>query len=229
MRKVENVQPPEGDLDDVGLLNDAVRRRVYGFLVQKGKVPVTREEVASAVGITRKLAAYHLDKLAEAELLDVDYARANGRSGPGAGRPAKRYAWNEREVSVSIPPRSYDLLARILATAVDQSPTGAVGEMIEATATAQGVEVGRNSHSVEQALTVSGYEPRKIEHEVTILRNCPFHSIVEDHTQLVCSLNCAFIRGALSGLNDDPDRAELNPEQGRCCVVIGPSTERTAV
>ena len=77
------------DLDAIALLADPVRRSAYQAVVDAGMEPVGRDEVAAAVGIGRTLAAFHLDKLVEAGLLEASFARRTGRSGPGAGRPAK--------------------------------------------------------------------------------------------------------------------------------------------
>ena len=104
-------------LEDVGALSalgDPTRRRAYDHVAAEGR-PVGREEVAAALGIGRTLAAYHLDRLAADGLLSVSYERRSGRSGPGAGRPAKMYDRSEREVVVSVPPRDYGLAARLLA------------------------------------------------------------------------------------------------------------------
>ena len=106
-------------------LVDPVRRHLYEYVTSRSG-PVTREEAAAAVGIGRTLAAYHLDKLAEAGLVEAGYARPEGRAGPGAGRPAKHYVRGDRELSVSVPARSYLLMASVLAEAVAADANGAV-------------------------------------------------------------------------------------------------------
>ena len=78
-------------LDRIALLAEPVRRRLYEFVVGQAG-PVDRDAAANGAGIGRPLAAFHLDRLAEAGLLDVTYRRRSGRTGPGAGRPAKFYA-----------------------------------------------------------------------------------------------------------------------------------------
>lgn len=82
-------QPPSGD-DVVSIfsLGDPVRRGLYEYVVGH-REPVGREEAAEAVGISRSLAAYHLDRMVDDGLLEFSFARRSGRSGPGAGRPAK--------------------------------------------------------------------------------------------------------------------------------------------
>ncbi len=107
------------NLDPLAALAEPVRRRLYEYVVAQGE-PVDRDGAAAGVGIGRPLAAFHLDRLAAAGLLDVEFRRRSGRTGPGAGRPAKFYRRPfDREVAVSLPPRKYGLAAEILAEAVE--------------------------------------------------------------------------------------------------------------
>src|ERR1700704_5381251 len=105
------------------LLSEPTRRRVYDT-VRAAAGPPPREAIADTPGISRRLAAFHLDLLAEGGLLEVDYARPPGRSGPGAGRPAKRYRPAPIDIELRVPARRYDLAARILARAVAESAAG---------------------------------------------------------------------------------------------------------
>lgn len=217
-----DVRTTQGDLEELALLSDDVRRRLYEFAAARSGV--TREEVATAMGISRSLAAYHLDKLADAGMLDVGYARINGRTGPGAGRPAKRYSRSERELSVSFPPRNYSLLARVLATAAEAVPSGELRAALAAAAEQEGRLLGESADSIPTALTTAGFEPVTTDDGDIVLQNCPFHSVVQQHTELACNLNHAFVRGTLEGANADPERAELCPAEGRCCVVVHPAS-----
>jgi len=65
-------------LAGLATLDEPVRRRLYEYVSDAGR-PVSRDEAAGAAGITRTLAAYHLDKLAEAGLLTTTYQRPAGR------------------------------------------------------------------------------------------------------------------------------------------------------
>lgn len=209
----------EGFLAEFGMLADPIRRKLYD-VVSNQDAPVSRESAAKAAGISRTLAAYHLDKLAEIGLLDISYARRDGRTGPGAGRPAKRYTRSQREISVSLPPRNYNLLARILADAVAADTSGSIRTTLTKVAEREGVTVGTQTSDLMAALTATGYEPVIAESGDIILRNCPFHQVVQQHAALVCELNCAFIHGTLAGAGADPARAELSPRLGRCCMTI---------
>src|SRR5215813_12899059 len=107
----------------IALLDDPVRRRLYDY-VASGPGPVGRDAAADALGMPRSTAAFHLDRLAEAGLLSVEFRRLTGRSGPGAGRPAKLYSRAERDLEVSFPQRRYDLAADVLAAAIEAADDG---------------------------------------------------------------------------------------------------------
>ncbi len=106
------------ELAGVAALSDPTRRRLYASRPEG----VGREEAAEAAGITRSLAAFHLDRLVEEGLLSTEYRRLTGRSGPGAGRPAKIYRRSGRQISLNLPPKNYELLARLMAQAFAGGP-----------------------------------------------------------------------------------------------------------
>ena len=133
-------QPPANAGDDlarISSLSDPARRSLYDFVVVQGQ-PVGRDEAAAAAGISRSLAAYHLDRMVDDGLLEVSFARRTGRTGPGAGRPAKLYHRSPREVQISLPPRDYELAARLLAQAVETERTGRARASLEEAARALG-------------------------------------------------------------------------------------------
>lgn len=213
---------PRDVLADLSALTDPVRRRLFDYIAFQDR-PVRREDAAGAVGISRTLAAYHLDRLAAAGLLVTSYARPRGQGGPGAGRPAKHYQPVEEELSVSVPPRNYTLLARLLVDAVAADGSGVVRSAVVAAAEAEGRAAAAADRDLLTTLTDSGYEPTVADNGDIELRNCPFHLLAQRHTELVCGLNHALLRGALAGRDEEPDRAELAPRPGRCCVVIHPA------
>lgn len=211
------------------MLAEPTRRQVYDT-VRRSAAPMTRDAVAQAVGIGVRLAAFHLDRLATAGLLSVDFARPEGRSGPGAGRPAKRYSAARRDVEIAVPPRRYQLVARILAAAVAASPEDAGNEAV-AIAEAEGRQVGelyaaanpKSRHrlaAAASALESLGYEPRR-ERSRLCLGNCPFDGVVDVSPQLVCGLNERLVQGLLDGLGiGDKCRAELDGLAPDCCVTV---------
>lgn len=203
-------------------LADPVRRQLYEYVASQDR-PVRRDDAAEAAGISRTLAAYHLDRLAEAGLLDTSYGRPEGQGGPGAGRPAKLYQRVRDEVSVTIPPRTYALLAQLLADAVASDESGGVRTAVMAAAESEGRKAAGEDADLLQALEHRGYEPCVTCDGDVDLRNCPFHQLAQRHVQLVCGLNHALVRGVLAGRGEDPDRAELVPRAGRCCVIIHPT------
>jgi predicted ArsR family transcriptional regulator len=129
------------DLASLSSLDDPVRRRLYEVVTQRAG-PVGRDEAASAAGIGRALAVYHLDKLVESGLLTAFYRRPAGRTGPGAGRPAKLYARSDREFAVTVPPREYELAARLLVQVVDSDRSGRSRAALREAAHQLGAELG---------------------------------------------------------------------------------------
>lgn len=105
----------------IGALADDTRRALYEYVVAQPD-PVGREQASSALGIAQHNVSFHLDRLVSEGLLDVEFRRLTGRSGPGAGRPSKLYRRAPREFGVSLPPRRYDLVGDILAASRWKSP-----------------------------------------------------------------------------------------------------------
>lgn len=224
----------ERDVLGIAALADPIRRRLYLHVcAQPG--PVSRDQAAEAVGVARHRAKFHLDRLEAEGLLEVDYARPSGRSGPGAGRPAKRYRRANTEIAVSLPQRRYELAGRLMADAIAESTrTGtAITKVLDRVASAHGRSladaiydldaVPRTAYAaVELAmwlLSRLGYEPRLQGARVS-LANCPFHALAHTHTELVCQMNHALIAGLVDALAPGQLRAQLEPVEGHCCVTV---------
>lgn len=215
----------------VELLAEPTRRALY-VACRSARTPQTREELAATVGISRRLAAFHLDALADAGLLSVDYARPQGRGGPGAGRPAKRYAALPVDLGVSVPARRYDLAARVMARGLATADDSATDATFVA-AREEGARLGRahrprgrmsaarTTDAVVDVLEELGYEPRCNASGCVELRNCPFDAAVAEATEVVCGLNLRFVAGVLEGLDGHPSvHATLEPSDDRCCVTV---------
>ena len=207
------------DLERLCTLDDANRRRLYDYVAAQAG-PVTRDEASEALDMQRSTAAYHLDKLVEQGLLDESFARPEGRTGPGAGRPAKHYQRADGEVSVSVPPRDYQLVAELLARAVEADPDGPVRHALEAAARTHGQSLTEDltADDLVDMLAELGFEPFD-DSGVLRLRNCPFHRLARDHTDLVCSMNLALMQGLLDAAEATGD-AVLDPAPDRCCVAF---------
>jgi predicted ArsR family transcriptional regulator len=185
--------------------------------------------------VPRHQAKFHLDRLVDEGLLDADFSRPPGRSGPGAGRPTKRYRWSRRDLSVSIPERRYDLAGDLLATAIDHAVRDGVPvrQAVAAAAGRRGAEIGADIRQrlgarpsrrqrVEATcaeLEAYGYEPRDARGCVE-LTSCPFHALAVEHTDLVCGMNHTLLEAAVAELDDPGLTARLVPHDRHCCVVI---------
>jgi predicted ArsR family transcriptional regulator len=221
------------DIESIALLDEPVRRVLYEWVIAQTDA-VGRDEAAKAVGIARALAAFHLDRLAHDGLLVTEFRRLTGRTGPGAGRPAKLYRRAQREIDISLPQRRYEAAARMMASALeragDDDPPPSVRDAAHEAGLAVGGaarrEVGsragkrRRREALLGALRERGYEPREAGAGEITLGNCPYHALVHDHRDLVCGMNLAWAKGVLEGVGETDAQARLDSQPGRCCVVI---------
>ncbi len=232
-----------GDLEariaGVASLAEPQRRALYQFVVDTDGA-VSKNEAAASVGVARSVAAFHLERLVADGLLTTEFRRQSGRQGPGAGRPAKLYRRVEREVSVSLPARHYDLAAGLLAAAVGEAMKleTPVGNALTRVATARGRELGelildeagtrpKRRVLLDAALGVleeQGYEPHEHGNEI-VLANCPFHALVGEQRDLVCGMNCDLLGGMADAVGDELLTAQLAPSQGNCCVRLATRPE----
>jgi predicted ArsR family transcriptional regulator len=229
-----NAKSREERLAAIGLLDEPVRLRIYDWVVAQGR-PVGREEAARELGITRPLATFHLDRLAEAGLLDTGYQRLTGRVGPGAGRPARVYWRADDEVEVSLPDRRYRLAADLFAAALRRIGGDRVPDELRRAARELGEELGSETdrrgsprRRLVRALERGGYEPIVGETGTIRLRNCPFDALVDEHRPLVCGTNLALSQGIARGTHVSDVKPVLDPQPGYCCVAFVPRTNATA-
>ena len=216
------------DLAAIGLLDEPVRRKLYDWVAAQPE-PVGREAAARAVGVTRGLATFHLDKLAEAGLLESSYRRLTGRVGPGAGRPARVYWRASREFSVSLPDRRYARAADLFASALERLGDGSAPPVLTDAAHQMGEQLGATARRgsgrtrLLKALEQGGYEPITDAHGTIRLRNCPFDALAEAHRGLVCGTNLALASGIVAGAGAANDLLPmLDPQPGYCCVTFVP-------
>jgi predicted ArsR family transcriptional regulator len=222
-------------LHSIGALNEPNRRALYDYVVdQRGWV--SREQAAAALGLQRGIAAHHLDRLADDGLLEFEFRRLNDRRGPGAGRPAKVYRRAASELGLSLPPRDYELAGSMLADAAERSRRDGtpIDESLEHAAREAGraladevtqepttaTNTDERRARVVAALRRRGFEPETRPDGVTVLHNCPFHRLAQSHTELVCGMNLCMLDSFLAEVDGLDLRAELEPEDGYCCVRL---------
>lgn len=198
--------------DLTSALGDPTRRAIY-VAVRESASPMTTARVAELFGLHPNVARHHLDKLAGDGWLVVSHRRPPGKSGPGAGRPAKTYGASNREVSLHFGPRRYellvDLLMRVLARVAPDDIAGVAEEV--------GIEYGRELageigapeesgyaeavQAVSVAMTGLGFRmDPDIDGQQLLTSHCPFGEAAADHPDVVCSLDRGIVTGLVGGL-----------------------------
>jgi predicted ArsR family transcriptional regulator len=217
----------------VASLGDENRRRLFDFVASAAGA-VGRDDAASALGLARSTASFHLDRLVKDGLLAVEFRKLGGREGPGSGRPAKLYRTAVDEVAASVPERHYDLAGELLVSAIEAasadggSPREALLHAAREKGRSSGAEAASETGTVQAPgpaaheaaggtdrtapladfLAGQGYCPADDGEGGLLLLNCPFHRLTAGHTDVVCAMNGAFLGGATTALGIDPRRVE---------------------
>jgi predicted ArsR family transcriptional regulator len=215
-------------------LAEPTRRALYLY-VQAQESPVSREEAAAAVGVPRHTAKFHLDKLASDGLLQAGFARRTARRGPGAGRPAKLYRPAAPELAITVPERRYDLAGQLMAHAISRARSHRMpvtqaldeatrdhGRTLADRARAAAGESPSHApllHAVRQVLDEQGYNTRGDPAGLT-LTNCPFRALAAEHTDTICTMNLAIMKGLLDRLSQLRLAPVLHPATRGCCVRL---------
>jgi len=232
------------DADVAGLasLAEPTRRALYLY-VRSQRTAVSRDEAAAGVGVPRHKAKFHLDKLANDGLLEVEYARRTGRQGPGAGRPAKLYRRAAGELAVTLPERRYELAGQLMASAI--SDARSEGQPVARTLGRAARERGHGLASLalrqagynpapaallaatRQVLDQEGYQTQDDSAGIT-LANCPFQALAVEHREVICGMNQAIMEGLLERLVRLRLTAISRPVTGQCCVRLAPASDHGA-
>ncbi|WP_349897691.1 helix-turn-helix transcriptional regulator [Parafrigoribacterium soli] len=211
-------------LSALAAISDPARRALFDF-VNRSTEAVSRDQAAAALDMPRATAAFHLDRLVEEGVLEVEFRRLSGKTGPGSGRPSKLYKLGQRDLEVSIPERHYELAGELLASAVEEADRSGEGvrTVLTRVATETGRQIGAAAGSLRLALENTGYEPCDDGDGGMILANCPFHRLATSHTDVICHANLGLLQGVADGAGDSEHGILFDPQAGHCCVRITPA------
>ena len=193
-------------------LGDPTRRAIY-IAVRESSEPVTTSTIAELFGIHPNVARHHLDRLAEEGYLGITHRRPSGKTGPGAGRPAKCYEATKKPIDLHFPSRRYDLLVDLLTRVLQRVAPPDVAQIAEDVGREYGqqlaAEIGAPHDAgyqaavsaVAKAMTGLGFE---INPDTTGTRwlttHCPFGEAATGHPEVVCSLDRGIVAGMMGAL-----------------------------
>lgn len=199
---------------------------------------VTADDAATELGVHRSVARSRLERLAEAGLVRTSFERRSGRTGPGAGRPAKLYSAAPEDEPLELPARRFPaLVARLL----DAIPTEGREQALRCAGEDFGRELARAARLRPKARPEDALEAL-----CRAVRSLGFHAAldrIEGDTAVISTLTCplrplvaqrpeaALIdRGMWSGLVERGMRGVLAEavdcethsclESGESCVVV---------
>jgi len=226
----------ENQVEALSALDDPMRRKLFQFV--EAHPDASRDQAARAAGVSRALAAFHLDKLVEVGLLVASFRRLSSRTGPGAGRPSKLYRRSPLQLDVTLPQRRYEWAAQMLARAISAGGPEDSREALRRTAREHGERIGRGLdrapartpplRAASRSLARCGFEPATGPDGQVVLRNCPFASLREGCRDVVCGMNLAMIEGVIAGLELPGVTAALEPQPDTCCVALRAATTGVA-
>jgi predicted ArsR family transcriptional regulator len=220
---------------------DPTRREIYLFVRDasgEGAAGVTATEVAEHFALHPNVARHHLEKLTGGGYVTVAVWRgaAPGGARP-AGRPSKRYRATELDTGLALPLRHDDVLASLLARALDALGPAEAERLADDVGYQYGLSLAERMDSgaghrsvrsalaaVADALTAHGFAAHAEEHhgELTIVSECcPFGDTAQRYPHVVCALDRGMIRGMLGGLYGEtsPQFEASRPEGDDHCVA----------
>ena len=220
---------------------DPTRREIYLFVrdaSRDGAPGVTATEVAERFALHPNVARHHLEKLTGGGYVAVAVWRGNAPDGARpAGRPSKRYRATELDAGLALPLRHDDVLAGLLAAALDALGPAEAERLADSVgyrygqSLAERMDAGAGHRSVRSALaavadalTAHGFAAHTEESrgELTIVSECcPFGDTAQRYPHVVCALDRGMIRGMLSGLYGEtsPRFEASRPDGDAHCVA----------
>lgn len=216
----------ETRLDVLKTLGDNTRYAIYLELARSPR-PVTTAEVCDTLNLHPNTVRPHLERMREVGLVEVS---VEGRG--GVGRPQHRYAVAPDAPSLGFEPPMMPMLASMLVRLAEQ--VGASG----ADAYEVGREEGRSgadryptAPSCIEALVAEldrmGFDPAvggtdEGDTAHIAFTHCPFRSLAEHHTDVVCSLHRGMVEGFVDAMGDAAVTDFRNlAHQHPCQVAVG--------
>lgn len=187
-------------MDELEAVGDPELREALRFARAQAR-PVTADELAAGRGMHRNVARSRLERLVEAGLLESGYERRSGRSGPGAGRPAKTYAVTPELEAIEFPKRRYEALLGLL---IDALPQDGRPESLHAVGAAFGADLARAARLRPARSLRSG-----IEAVCGAVRRLGYQAVVEEvaASRAVIATPTCPLRPLV---RDRPDAAEID-------------------
>lgn len=207
--------------------------------VRRSEGPVSADDLAATQGVHRNVARRRLDRLTEAGLLLSRSERLTGRSGPGAGRPAKVYVPAPETRAIEFPARHHDdLVGALLDVLPDRSRSARLRDagarfgarLLDATGVTPLADRRRGLERLCRALGALGFTTRveSIDAEKAVLVSpaCPLRPLVvarPEVAELDRAMWCGLVAGAVAGIRAEDVTCETRDcldDHASCTIVL---------
>jgi len=219
-------------VDELEAVGDPALRHAFAFARGRPS-PVTADDLAARQGVHRNVARSRLERLVAAGLLEEGYERRTGRSGPGAGRPAKTYRVAPELEAIEFPKRRYETLLGLLVDAVPERgrkrTLHAVGaafgnDLADAAGLRPSRSLRRGIESVCDAVRRLGYQAsvEQIEKTTAVLATptCPLRPLVRERPD-AAEIDRGMWAGLVARALSDVSVGEVTCETRDCLVDHG--------
>jgi len=220
-------------MDALEAIGDPDLRATLLF-VRGARGAVSIGDVAKAQGVHRNVARRRLERLTDAGLLAAGFERRTGRSGPGAGRPAKVYSPAPETEAIEFPGRRYPELVGLLVDALPRRRLSDLGarfgtELAEAAGVEPQSDRRAGLEHLCDAVSALGFHARleRVDGESAeiVTPTCPLRPLVAanaDAAELDHGLWRGLVAAALEGVEVEDVRCDTRDCLEPCtsCRVV---------
>jgi predicted ArsR family transcriptional regulator len=206
------------------------------LFVRGAGAPVSADEAAAGLGVHRTVARDRLERLVEAGLLTTSFARRSGKTGPGAGRPAKLYAPAPETAALELPPRRTPALigrlvdalpARNREQALHRAGVGVGSDLAQAAGLRPRAGLARGAEQVCVALRSLGFQAavERVDGDTAVITTptCPLRPLVTEQGDAVHidrGMWAGLVENAVRGATAECETHSCHDPASSCSVVI---------
>ena len=224
-------------MDPLDAIGEPTLRAALMYVRGSGE-PVSADDASGVLGVHRSVARGRLERLLRAGLVEASFARRSGRSGPGAGRPAKLYSPAPEPEALEFPPRR---LPALVGRLLDEVPAGRREAALRRAGEDFGRELARETKLRPRARLEDGLEQvcaavrhlgfqaalERVDGDTVVISTptCPLRPLVTENAEaahLDRGMWAGLVERGVRGVEAEAVECETNSclERGDSCSVV---------